>query len=68
MIKGRRMTVQELFLSAIVDALKDERRNSFKKLRRVSLYGEPDEAKEAKFAIEHSAEYERRLEAAWTSS
>ena len=51
------MTVRELFRTAVHGDTKDERREAFRELRRLSLYGEKEEMKEASFALTHSADY-----------
>ncbi len=51
------MTVKELFAVAIDADSKEQRRNAFRELRRLSLYGEQEEAQQARFALEHSGEY-----------
>lgn len=51
------MSVRELFNLAVHGRTKDERKTAYRELRRVSLYGEPEEAAEARYALEHSAEY-----------
>ncbi len=51
------MTVKELFATAADADSKEQRRNAFRELRRLSLYGEKEEMAEASFALAHSAEY-----------
>lgn len=52
------MSVKELFEAATRGAPKADRKNAFQKLRYLSQYGQPDEAAEAKIALQHSALYQ----------
>jgi hypothetical protein len=56
------MTIPQLFRVAIDGPTKVERRNGFRELRRLSLYGEREEMAEARDAIENSAAYLKQLE------
>jgi len=52
------VTVKTLFKEATDGGTKDERRTAFQSLRYLSQYGQPEEAAEAKIALEHSGLYQ----------
>ncbi len=57
-------TIQELFRIAIRGDTKAQRHNAFCQLREIATRGSGDEAEEARYALAHSDEYLKRLEAA----
>ncbi len=60
------MTVKELFATAADADSREQRRNAFRELRRISIYEQGPEAQEARFALEHSARYTQQLREAQT--
>jgi len=56
--------VEQLFKLATTGQAKADRHSAFRQLRELALRGQGPEADEAREALEHSAEYQKKLEAA----
>jgi hypothetical protein len=52
------MSIKELFAVAVHGATKEERRNAYREIRRLSLYGEGEEQAEAALCLNHSHLYQ----------